>query len=74
MVFDVSTACQGFQLLKQFPSVLLSMLASTIPISISDVRFALSVTKFWELVQYSKFRQVWYKATFFHDKPQQFPS
>ncbi|KAF9072290.1 hypothetical protein BDP27DRAFT_1217764 [Rhodocollybia butyracea] len=35
-----------------FPSVLLSMLASTIPISIIGVRFALSVTKFWEPSQY----------------------
>ncbi|KAF5388722.1 hypothetical protein D9757_004807 [Collybiopsis confluens] len=37
---------------NMFPSVLFSLLASTIPISIIGVRFAMSVTKFWEPSQY----------------------
>ncbi|KAJ3886368.1 UPF0014-domain-containing protein [Lentinula edodes] len=37
---------------NMFPSVLFSLLASTIPISIIGVRFAMSVTKFWEPAQY----------------------
>ncbi|KAJ3817283.1 UPF0014-domain-containing protein [Lentinula raphanica] len=37
---------------NMFPSVLFSLLASTIPISIIGVRFAMSITKFWEPSQY----------------------
>ncbi|KIK60383.1 hypothetical protein GYMLUDRAFT_43680 [Collybiopsis luxurians FD-317 M1] len=38
--------------LNMFPSVLFSLLASTIPTSIIGVRFSMSVTRFWEPSQY----------------------
>ena len=39
--------------LVQFPSVLISMLGSTIPVSIIGARFAMAVEPFWTPEQYS---------------------
>ena len=39
--------------MPQFPSVLLGMLGSTIPVSIIGIRFAMGVQPFWTPEQYS---------------------
>lgn len=41
----------------QFPSVLVGMLGSTIPVSIIGIRFAMAVDPFWKPEQYSKSAQ-----------------
>lgn len=41
--------------LAKFPSVLIGMLGSTIPVSIIGIRFAMSVEPFWKPEQYSGF-------------------
>jgi hypothetical protein len=43
----------------QFPSVLFSMLGSTIPVSIIGARFAMSVEPFWTPERYGKHHLPW---------------
>jgi hypothetical protein len=52
---------------SKFPAVLLAMLASTIPVSILGIKFAMRIFPFWTPEQFSQYRFPLSRSLFFPD-------